>query len=42
MPVADRIGVAIPGVKTPPLPDLGPAPEFADTQHWFNTPGGGR
>ncbi|HVW17023.1 MAG TPA: cytochrome c biogenesis protein DipZ [Solirubrobacteraceae bacterium] len=22
------------------LPDLGPAPEFADTQRWFNTPGG--
>ena len=34
-------GVAIPGVKTPSLPDLGAAPEFTDTQHWFNTPGGG-
>jgi cytochrome c biogenesis protein CcdA/thiol-disulfide isomerase/thioredoxin len=22
------------------LPDLGPAPDFADTQRWFNTPGG--
>src|SRR5437588_895955 len=22
------------------LPDLGPAPEFTDTQRWFNTPGG--
>ncbi len=32
--------VAIPGVKTPPLPDLGPAPEFTATQRWFNTPGG--
>jgi len=32
--------VAIPGVKTPPLPDLGPAPAFVGTQRWFNTPGG--
>jgi len=31
--------IAIPGVKTPPLTDLGTAPEFADTQDWFNTPG---
>jgi cytochrome c biogenesis protein CcdA/thiol-disulfide isomerase/thioredoxin len=31
--------VAIPGVQTPSLPDLGTAPEFADTQDWFNTPG---
>jgi cytochrome c biogenesis protein CcdA/thiol-disulfide isomerase/thioredoxin len=31
--------VAIPGVKTPSLSDLGTAPEFADTQDWFNTPG---
>jgi thiol-disulfide isomerase/thioredoxin len=23
-----------------PLPDLGAAPDFADTQQWFNTPGG--
>jgi cytochrome c biogenesis protein CcdA/thiol-disulfide isomerase/thioredoxin len=23
------------------LPNLGPAPEFAETQQWFNTPGGG-
>jgi cytochrome c biogenesis protein CcdA/thiol-disulfide isomerase/thioredoxin len=22
------------------LPDYGPAPDFRDTQHWFNTPGG--
>jgi cytochrome c biogenesis protein CcdA/thiol-disulfide isomerase/thioredoxin len=22
------------------LPDLGPAPEFSDTEDWFNTPGG--
>ncbi len=31
--------VAIPGVKTPSLTDLGTAPNFADTQEWFNTPG---
>src|SRR6516164_3811773 len=31
--------VAIPGVKTPSLPRLGAAPEFTDTQDWFNTPG---
>jgi cytochrome c biogenesis protein CcdA/thiol-disulfide isomerase/thioredoxin len=38
-PVSDVIGVAIPGVKTPSLPDLGKAPNFTDTQDWFNTPG---
>jgi thiol-disulfide isomerase/thioredoxin len=38
-PVAARIGVSIPGVKTPSLPDLGTAPEFTDTERWFNTPG---
>jgi cytochrome c biogenesis protein CcdA/thiol-disulfide isomerase/thioredoxin len=31
--------VAIPGVKTPSLPDLGTAPQFTDNQDWFNTPG---
>ena len=31
--------VAIPGVKTPSLPRLGPAPAFSGTQDWFNTPG---
>jgi thiol-disulfide isomerase/thioredoxin len=31
-------GVAIPGVQTPSLPDLGTAPEFVGTQRWFNTP----
>jgi thiol-disulfide isomerase/thioredoxin len=41
MPVPMPVGVAIPGVKTPPLPDLGAAPAFTDTQQWFNTPGGG-
>jgi len=25
---------------TVPLNDIGPAPEFTDTQNWFNTPGG--
>ncbi len=39
-PVSTRPGVAIPGVQTPPLPKIAPAPEFADTQRWFNTPGG--
>jgi cytochrome c biogenesis protein CcdA/thiol-disulfide isomerase/thioredoxin len=38
-PVADTIGVSIPGVHTPSLPDLGPAPAFTDNQDWFNTPG---
>jgi cytochrome c biogenesis protein CcdA/thiol-disulfide isomerase/thioredoxin len=31
--------VAIPGVKTPSLPDLGTAPDFANTEDWFNTSG---
>jgi cytochrome c biogenesis protein CcdA/thiol-disulfide isomerase/thioredoxin len=39
-PVATHAGVTIPGVKTPPLPQLGVAPEFTNTQRWFNTPGG--
>jgi cytochrome c biogenesis protein CcdA/thiol-disulfide isomerase/thioredoxin len=39
-PVAEQVGVSIPGVKTPPLTDLGTAPEFTNTQRWFNTPGG--
>jgi cytochrome c biogenesis protein CcdA/thiol-disulfide isomerase/thioredoxin len=38
-PVADHVGVAIPGVKTPSLPNLGAAPPFTDNQDWFNTPG---
>ena len=29
---------ALPGVETPELPVLGPAPEFRDTQRWFNSP----
>jgi len=32
--------VELPGVKTPPLPNLGRGPDFTDTQRWFNTPGG--
>ncbi len=39
VPTAAEREVAIPGVKTPSLPVLGTAPEFADTQDWFNTPG---
>ena len=39
-PVPATAGVSIPGVKTPSLSDLGPAPPFTDTQQWFNTPGG--
>jgi cytochrome c biogenesis protein CcdA/thiol-disulfide isomerase/thioredoxin len=41
VPMPPTVGVAIPGVTTPSLPDLGAAPEFVDTQKWFNTPGGG-
>jgi cytochrome c biogenesis protein CcdA/thiol-disulfide isomerase/thioredoxin len=37
MPTASA-GVAIPGVRTPDLPDLGTAPDFTDNQRWFNTP----
>ncbi|HWE33486.1 MAG TPA: cytochrome c biogenesis protein CcdA [Solirubrobacteraceae bacterium] len=38
-PTAERIGVSIPGVKTPSLPVEGAAPAFVGTQDWFNTPG---
>jgi cytochrome c biogenesis protein CcdA/thiol-disulfide isomerase/thioredoxin len=38
-PQAPQAGVSIPGVPTPALPDLGSAPDFTDTQQWFNTPG---
>lgn len=34
------VSAALAGVRTPPLPDLGPAPDFAGTERWFNTPGG--
>ncbi len=37
--VPPTTGVSIPGVSTPSLPDLGPAPDFTGTQQWFNTPG---
>jgi cytochrome c biogenesis protein CcdA/thiol-disulfide isomerase/thioredoxin len=37
---AAHTAVGIPGVETPPLPKLGAAPDFTDTQRWFNTPGG--
>ena len=40
IPMPETAGVAIPGVKTPPLPHLGAAPDFTNTQRWFNTPGG--
>jgi cytochrome c biogenesis protein CcdA/thiol-disulfide isomerase/thioredoxin len=39
-PVPSHAGVAIAGVQTPSLPDLGPAPDFTGTERWFNTPGG--
>jgi cytochrome c biogenesis protein CcdA/thiol-disulfide isomerase/thioredoxin len=38
-PVSTAYGVVIPGTTLPKLPALGPAPEFTDTQRWFNTPG---
>jgi len=38
-PVAEEVGVSIPGVKTPALPKLGAAPDFTNNQQWFNTPG---
>jgi cytochrome c biogenesis protein CcdA/thiol-disulfide isomerase/thioredoxin len=39
-PMAIPAAVAISGVRTPALPRLGAAPDFTDTQRWFNTPGG--
>ena len=39
-PMPQQAGVAIPGVKTPPLPKLGAAPDFTNNQRWFNTAGG--
>ncbi len=38
-PVPTTLGVSIPGVKTPSLPNLGDAPPFTHNQDWFNTPG---
>ncbi|HET8978651.1 MAG TPA: redoxin domain-containing protein, partial [Solirubrobacteraceae bacterium] len=40
VPVSTAPGVAIPGVRTPSLPRLGPAPDFTRTERWFNTPHG--
>ena len=40
MPVSTGPGVAIAGVRTPALPRLGPAPDFTQTEQWFNTPHG--
>jgi cytochrome c biogenesis protein CcdA/thiol-disulfide isomerase/thioredoxin len=37
---ADPVGIAIAGVATPALPKLGQAPDFTNTEDWFNTPGG--
>jgi cytochrome c biogenesis protein CcdA/thiol-disulfide isomerase/thioredoxin len=39
VPTAAEREVAIPGVTTPSLPDLGTAPDFTGTEDWFNTPG---
>jgi cytochrome c biogenesis protein CcdA/thiol-disulfide isomerase/thioredoxin len=39
-PMPVPAGVGIPGVQTPNLPRLGPAPPFTRTQRWFNTPDG--
>ena len=36
-PVRAASDAALPGVETPDLPILGDAPEFADTQRWFNS-----
>jgi cytochrome c biogenesis protein CcdA/thiol-disulfide isomerase/thioredoxin len=36
-PEAAGSDAALPGVQTPDLPRLGAAPEFANTQRWFNS-----
>ncbi len=36
-PVRAASDAELPGVETPDLPILGDAPEFADTQRWFNS-----
>jgi cytochrome c biogenesis protein CcdA/thiol-disulfide isomerase/thioredoxin len=38
-PTAEHTSVAIAGVKTPSLANLGKAPNFTNTEDWFNTPG---
>ncbi len=40
VPMPPTSPVSIPGVQTPSLPNLGPAPPFTETQRWFNTTGG--
>jgi cytochrome c biogenesis protein CcdA/thiol-disulfide isomerase/thioredoxin len=35
---ASASDAALPGVRTPELPVLGEAPDFRDTQRWFNSP----
>ena len=40
VPMPTATAAQIPGIKTPSLPNLGTAPEFTDTQRWFNTPAG--
>jgi cytochrome c biogenesis protein CcdA/thiol-disulfide isomerase/thioredoxin len=37
---ASDVAWAISGVKTPAISDLGAAPDFRQTEDWFNTPGG--
>ena len=37
-PAAAASDAQLPGVATPELPVLGPAPDFRATQRWFNTP----
>ncbi|HEY3771829.1 MAG TPA: cytochrome c biogenesis protein DipZ [Solirubrobacteraceae bacterium] len=36
---AENVGWAISGVTTPKISDLGAAPDFRQTEDWFNTPG---
>jgi cytochrome c biogenesis protein CcdA/thiol-disulfide isomerase/thioredoxin len=36
---SENVGWAISGVKTPAIADLGAAPDFRQTEDWFNTPG---
>ncbi len=37
---SENVGWAISGVRTPSISDLGAAPDFRQTEDWFNTPGG--
>jgi cytochrome c biogenesis protein CcdA/thiol-disulfide isomerase/thioredoxin len=38
-PTPSLAAAGIPGVQTPSLKSLGPAPQFVGTEDWFNTPG---